>query len=260
MRAHQLQLCTNFMDAGVQEYGGDEFKKYRAEGDAIFVGLPPPKKSTAASTSSSSSPARSSSPPADMSSYYAGSGGGCVAGDSKVTRNGRVDAIENVRVGDRVLDGNGVYREVQEVARVERGGKGLVKLGNLRITGGHPVKLAGEWVRPRDVGGAVREEGGGDEFVWTLLLAEREGASGFVADGIECLNWGHGLKGGVAEHAFFGDHARVLEELRRVGVCGDGFVAIKGASSLRRVGVGGDGFVAIKGVKRGGDGAVVGFI
>jgi len=85
IRAHQLQLCTNFMDAGLQTYGGSLFQQLRSEGDKIFLSLPAPAKtktgraSTAAQTStaaatSSSSRARSPSP--NMNTYYAGSGGG----------------------------------------------------------------------------------------------------------------------------------------------------------------------------------------
>ena len=42
LRAHQLQLCTNFMDPGLQLYGGDLFLALKAQGDRIFLGLPPP--------------------------------------------------------------------------------------------------------------------------------------------------------------------------------------------------------------------------
>jgi adenylate kinase len=42
IRAHQLQVCTNFMDPGLQVYGGDLFKSLRENGDEVFVSLPPP--------------------------------------------------------------------------------------------------------------------------------------------------------------------------------------------------------------------------
>merc|ERR1711879_214765 len=84
LRAHQLQFCTNFMDVGLQQYGGYLFKALRDEGDAIFVSLPPPKPSTAPARQSTSTAfggyggasttSCNSSP--DMNTYYAGSGGG----------------------------------------------------------------------------------------------------------------------------------------------------------------------------------------
>ena len=42
-RAHELQLCTNFMDGGLQAYGGRLFRDLRARGNQIFVSLPPPQ-------------------------------------------------------------------------------------------------------------------------------------------------------------------------------------------------------------------------
>lgn len=84
-RAHQLQLCTNFMDTGLQVYGGQLFRALREEGDATFVSLPPPKPSnkrpspqrtttTASVAAPYTAPVADSGP--DMQDYYAGSGGG----------------------------------------------------------------------------------------------------------------------------------------------------------------------------------------
>lgn len=49
-RAHQLQMCNNFKDPGVQVYGGKLFTELRDEADDLFVSLPPPKPSLAPST------------------------------------------------------------------------------------------------------------------------------------------------------------------------------------------------------------------
>merc|ERR1719238_2292865 len=44
LRAHQLQLCTNFMDAGLKSYGGALFRQVRDAGEPIFKSLPPPRR------------------------------------------------------------------------------------------------------------------------------------------------------------------------------------------------------------------------
>lgn len=82
-RAHQLQLCTNFMDPGLQVYGGMLFRGLRDEGDAVFCSLPAPKPTNtpsrpaaAPSSGYSGGQARARSPSPDMNTYYAGSGGG----------------------------------------------------------------------------------------------------------------------------------------------------------------------------------------
>lgn len=99
LRAHQLQLCTNFMDPGLQIYGGSLFRRLREEGDRVFLSLPAPKPAQRrastniapraqgcrgspgatttvrrTSTVSTAATARSNSP--DMNCYYGGSGGG----------------------------------------------------------------------------------------------------------------------------------------------------------------------------------------
>merc|ERR1712232_1029444 len=35
-RSHQLQLCTNWLDAGLQVYGGELFRALRCKGDTTF--------------------------------------------------------------------------------------------------------------------------------------------------------------------------------------------------------------------------------
>lgn len=97
MRAHQLQTCTNFMDQGLQHYGGDLFRSLRAAGDRIFLSLPPPRSfagapgrpgtgrrarnrdggAFAAHAGGAAAPAavaQANEP--DMSTYYGGGGGG----------------------------------------------------------------------------------------------------------------------------------------------------------------------------------------
>jgi len=104
-RAHQLQTCTNFMDPGVQVYGGNLFRAVREEGDSIFVTIPAPRPAkdetgipcerchreiafadyaehvdtcgtTAGHRPAATAPARQRTPSPDMNDYYAGSGGG----------------------------------------------------------------------------------------------------------------------------------------------------------------------------------------
>merc|ERR1719188_271167 len=72
-RAHQVQYCTNFMDAGLQGYGGALFRALRDEGDKVFVSLPAPKKSgSKPTTSTTGAGSRARTPSPDMNTYYAG--------------------------------------------------------------------------------------------------------------------------------------------------------------------------------------------
>lgn len=81
-RAHQLQLCTNFMDPGLQVYGGQLFKDLRDDGDKVFIGLGQPEKrvpwsppvAPTAPPPALVSTGRSDSP--ERTVYYGGGGGG----------------------------------------------------------------------------------------------------------------------------------------------------------------------------------------
>ena len=129
LRAHEVQLCTNFMDPGLQMYGGSLFAQLRDRGDKIFLELPPPQPMVTAdssglhaqrgrqarvknrtTTSSAARAAAPASPPVkvpNMQTYYAGSGGGCFGPMSTVLvqcANGRRQRthVRDVRPGDFV--------------------------------------------------------------------------------------------------------------------------------------------------------------
>lgn len=88
MRSHQLQVCTNYMDPGLQLYGGTLFRSLRDVGDRIFLSLQQPTKSRVrgaaaptpqpwqASTEQPTQPYSAPEPQNEMNTYYAGGGGG----------------------------------------------------------------------------------------------------------------------------------------------------------------------------------------
>jgi hypothetical protein len=112
MRAHQLQVCTNFMDPGLQIYGGSLFKQTRDRGDTVFLELAPPAPQkvlyqpyqpvqptyipgvlpagNGGGGGGYPLPAAAAARPApaqtNMQTYYAGSGGGCFGGDATVIK------------------------------------------------------------------------------------------------------------------------------------------------------------------------------
>jgi hypothetical protein len=215
MRAHQLELCTNFMDPGLQLYGGELFKTLRTNGDKVFVALPPPVHT--ANTVSS------------MSSYYQGGGGGCFGPSSTVilaSANGTSKQIKvsEVKKGDRLHVSGGGTAVVECVAQIARLlDKPLVQLPNgPSITPGHPVRMSGVWHRPRDLApdALIPHDGA----VYNFVLDQNHVV---LVDGVECVTWGHGQSGHIVAHPFFGTDSIVNQLQSSVG-WQQGYVVVDG--------------------------------
>lgn len=193
-RAHQMCICANFMDTGLQVYGGKFFQSLRDKGDKVFLSIPmaPPRyqpkrvqtsysPSTYTYTSATPAPARTStySPPTytytpatrapavtSAATYYAGSGGGCFGAGSVVSvqdsATGRFvrTKITSVRPGDVLATTGGSTARVRCVTRIALNAKSdpLLRLPcGLQITPKHPVRMAGgQWCRPKDMSDAQR--------------------------------------------------------------------------------------------------------
>jgi len=226
MRSHQLQVCTNFMDPGLQAYGGKLFRALREAGDEIFLGLPAPTPSKPRQMAPTTGTAAPAATP-NMSTYYAGAGGGCFAASSLVHRiDGAIVPLQAVRAGDVLRVADGGLARVRCVARIARGaGKTLVRLpGGLQITPKHPVHVGGVWQRPRDLPEAslTRCEGG---CVYNMVL---DRCHVLCVNGIECATWGHGLQGEVVSHPFFGTE-RIVEALSHLPGWESGHVWVEGS-------------------------------
>lgn len=244
VRSHQLQVCTNFIDPGLQPYGGALFRELRQKGDSIFLSLPPPKPSMQSRPSTVSNAGVPTRVP-NMTTYYAGAGGGCFAPSSCVRRVRSRDhgtdedvPIEEVLAGDLLRAADGGAARVRCLVRIDRhAAKGLISLPcGLRITPRHPVRQGGRWQLPHDLPGA-RPVPNEDGHVYNLVL---DRCHVLPVDGMECATWGHGLHGDIIGHQYFGTQ-RVLESL---AAC-EGWQA---------------GFVHVRGTFRDEDGDVVGFL
>jgi len=143
--------------------------------------------------------------------------GGCFSGDSRLTitapgvgrKMSRVDAI---RAGDEVsvADGTATVLCVVRLARPLK--KPLVQFpGGLAISPGHPVRVRGAWQLPRDMGYTEAKHSG---FVYNFVLSR---SHVLLVNGIECATWGHGIRGQVIEHYFYGSKAVVRFLMQQPG-------------------------------------------
>ena len=236
LRAHQIEVCTNYMDPGLQGYGGALFKALRDDGDRIFLTLPAPTPSQAKPLPACPRPApgaaaapaapRPPSPQLDMQTYYAGAGGGCFGPAAAVELlDGSGITVDRVRAGAYLRVAGGGFARVRCVVRIRRPAhRALVRLaGGLVITPHHPVWVAGAWRRPADLPDATAAPNVGG-CVYNFVL---DHSHKLRVNGVTCATWGHGLEEEGVQHAYFGTR-RILEDLCRLPGWGCGYVEVAG--------------------------------
>jgi len=226
LRAHQLNVCTNFMDPGLQVNGGALFRELRSKGDEAFINLPPPTPSRRTGPSKSAlqhnvrrqpqqqqqqqqrrAPVQRppSPPPVDMNDYYAGSGGGCFAGECTVRMmDGSRQKVSEVAVADMVQVSGGEFARVLMVVQLKRDPRRrMIALpGGLVITGGHPVRRDGVWCVPREQADARAVAGCDTVFAFVL-----EHNHVLMVNDTECITWAHGMSSHDGDDAVLGRHS-----------------------------------------------------
>ena len=95
--------------------------------------------------------------------------------------------------------------------------------GGLQITPSHPVRIDGEWLRPRDLPSG-RLVSMPDGFVNNFVLDTP--ASIVLVNGIECVTLGHGLQAQPVRHRFYGSHAAIAA-LERIDGWDHGLVTVR---------------------------------
>lgn len=207
-RAHALQQCMNFKDAGLQIYGGDMFHRLQDEGDRHFCTLPPPKATVRGGGAGA---AAAPTAPINMS-LFVNASAGCFAGETLIRlADGTSQPIADLNPGDLVATptGNAVIRALV-TCRSQLRGQPMTQLGDLWITPWHPIRLNGEWKFPIDIAGFVDRP---LQVVYNLVLD-----SGHIvyANGYEACTLAHGFTDSpVIQHDFFGTN-RVVEDLAQV--------------------------------------------
>lgn len=192
--SHQLQMCSNFKDPGLQLYSSQEFEKLRTELDTIFSTIPPPTPSARS--------VRSTYTPVNMSSYNS-AGAPCFAGSCKVqTEIGEIN-VSDVKVGTKILANSGKYVTVTHVLKttVPNVTEVVVLENGLIVTLGHPVLWSGEWTIPESINGILRDTAFKNDLYDFVVDEEHV----IIVSGTPCITLGHNLKGNnLIEHEYLG--------------------------------------------------------
>jgi len=158
------------------------------------------------------------SAPPSMASYNSPVGP-CFAGECQVLlEGGKKVALQELKRGMKVVTPKGA-RKVGVVVRtvIESGRLMMCRIGELKVTPWHPIRIEGKWVFPANVVDAQLEEC--DVVYSTLLEADAHvDAHAFEVEGVTAVTLGHGLvasNGADARaHPFFGSYTKVLGGLK----------------------------------------------
>eukprot|EP00826_Nyctotherus_ovalis_P016841 TRINITY_DN1490_c0_g1_i7.p1 TRINITY_DN1490_c0_g1~~TRINITY_DN1490_c0_g1_i7.p1 ORF type:complete len:650 (-),score=127.67 TRINITY_DN1490_c0_g1_i7:112-2061(-) len=225
VRAHQLQMCHNFKDPGVQAYGGEYFKALQDKADEAFCNIPAPKPSIKKQPFQKFA---NYSPPSHNMREYMDYGLGCFDGEGEVIlTSGRKKVKELVR-GDEVVCAEGKVAKVVALIVTKVGVPvELVELKGVKLTAWHPVQLDRTWKFPINVKKGQLEL---CDAVYNLILDRNHIV---LINGLEVVTLGHGFKGDtVVEHDYFGTR-KVIEDMKKFKGWEKGTVMIEQWKAVR---------------------------
>ena len=217
-RAHALQLCHNFKDPSVQQYGGELFHGLQKRGLAIFKQLEPPPPSCA----------QQGGRAINMDALV-DPNGGCIAGDVLV----QLQDLSLVRVSDlkagMALSNAATVRCVIE-ARAPAPTFTLVEVAaGVRLTPWHPVRLPGsaKWQFAKDAQCAGSRAVEAAATVYNVILDHGQSLIASAGpESVEIIALGHGIVDDpVATHPYLGTQ-RVVDDIARCAGFQDGRVVL----------------------------------
>ena len=236
-RSHQLQLRTNFMDVGLQVYGGKTFAALQNIGGKIFLELPMVRSKPQIQEVHQ---AQQQQVVVDNSDYYSGGGGGCFDGSCVVDvlhENGKIlkTQIKNLKKGDLVCvqeNQTVMFAKILAVVRIQLDEKeSLVEFNSskLRLTQKHPVFYENKWQYPIDIVNQNKNIArispatpNAPNYVYNLVL---EHTHVLKVNDAFCVTLGHGIQ--EAYHPFYGTNA-VVDLLKTSKDFEKGFITVKG--------------------------------
>ncbi|XWV24552.1 hypothetical protein QJ856_gp1239 [Tupanvirus deep ocean] len=204
LNAHAKLLCNNFKDPGVQLYGGNQFREIRDQINILFDALPPPKPSLVNKYNASSYRSVSS-----MQSYN-DSSAPCFHPSAAVKLySGETIPISFLRKGDLVYSDSGSCANVICIIKYicNSPTTEFVNLDGLLITPWHPVRVNGQFVFPNKLAPTITMP---CTEVYNVVL---ESGHIIVLNNIECVTLGHFFDQGDANHPYFGNNEKIINDL-----------------------------------------------
>ena len=244
-QAYKNEICNNFKDKGVSNFGGVLFDKMRDEVDQVFASLPPPKadikhcpsvnRSSYGSSASSGSSVRRAAPPVNMAAYNNAAGGCCGPDSHVLMADESYKQASEIKKGDEVMtystrrDAQGRYHEMFSKSEIEcvvktycdQGRSMMVHLGELMITPYHPViymdRYEKDWCFPVSINEPRLVQ---CPEMYTFVVRNRQHLK---VERFVYATLGHNCQEEIVRHDYFGTD-KVIDDLKKFNTYEEGYV------------------------------------
>lgn len=229
--AYKNEICNNFKDKGVSNFGGELFNRTREKVSEIFDTLPPPKSDIVFNDASRGGPPQTISAPQSMRVYNDSGGGCCAKGSVVLMGDDSFKNVEELKRGDEVYtyDSENMQRFSKSTIEcvVETtcyGGEELmVTINNLTITPWHPIihyiACQENWKFPINLKSPTVVK---CESMFTFIVENRKS---LIVEGFVFATYGHGLEGDIISHDYFGTD-KVINDIKKLDTYEEGHVLL----------------------------------
>lgn len=225
------ELCNNFKDKTVSNFGGELFNNQRDLISDIFDGMDPPRKDIQPDINSMSRCSRGSvhvmsQGPVSTASYNSQVGPCCIHGSKVKLNDGSYKNVENLIKGDKVLtydeNNNISVSTIKCILKTKCNVPiNIVSINNLKITPYHPIIYDNKWQFPINITS-------NSKLYNTLYLYsfETENKQSIMIDEFIFATLGHGIIGDVIQHDYFGTN-KVINDIMKFDEYDNGIVLLE---------------------------------
>jgi hypothetical protein len=222
INAHKLNQRNNFIDNGVQIYGGELFLNERDKADEIFNTLAPPKPSYNIPSSSYGRPCYQPvyvPPVQNMSQFNSREGEDCFGGNGMVLMSdSSYIKVRDIKKGDKLYNGATVVCVISK--KVDKIMKMVKFEDGLEITPYHPIQNNSEWVFPTIIN--IPQ----NTFIDCLYNFILDSIHTININGIVCCTLGHNITtNGVISHPFYGTHV-IIDIMKKMDGYNEGLICM----------------------------------
>ena len=236
LRFHVLEQCGNFKDQSLQLYGGEDFEKYRKQGNKIFINLPPPEDESQVDDYDYDNynnnnnhkkdkkgkkkvfNINNSRRAADFINLCYNSRGGCFSDTTVQLKDGNTKKISQLLKGDILKNGAIIECLVINEVNCE---EDVVDINGISFSPYHPIYINGKWEFPCNVGKVCKKNI--DKWYNLVLNNVHEVEFG----DFKAITLGHNrTDNNVVKHPYFGTD-KVVNALKKYDSYKDGIVITK---------------------------------